>query len=154
MILFQGEATFSPQKIFAHPDTEIFFKVTSVLILRYYAEFFSENASFSDFNLNGNYAFLFSIKFRECLIGEVFLSQMNRHHFFKINDYNYFFSCNQCAQGKYSLVNPYLTSLCQSCPNNAFCDGGANLSVASGFWRNSNLSDVILDCLQFEQFCL
>ena len=76
--LINGKSTFSPEKIFAHPNTEVFLKVTSSRILRYYTELLSTKSTLSDFNINGNYAFIFSIKLRECIVGEIFLSQINR----------------------------------------------------------------------------
>lgn len=76
--LVSGKATFSPEKFFAHPNAEVFIKVTNPNILRYYNEFFSGNETFADYNLNGKYAFIFSIKLRECIVGEIFLSQINR----------------------------------------------------------------------------
>ena len=154
--LIDGQAIFSPEKLFSHPNTEVFLKVTSPLILRYYSELFPGNKTLSDFNLKGSYAFVFSIKLRECIVGEVFLSQINRSIsiFFLILKLLILFSCNQCPIGKYSLVDPYKSTICQSCPSNAICVGGANMSISSGFWRESNQSDVVLDCLQFSQFCL
>ena len=71
LALNEGQAIFSPEKLFSHPNTEVFLKVTSPLILRYYSELFPGNKTLSDFNL-------FSIKLRECIVGEVFLSQINR----------------------------------------------------------------------------
>ena len=63
-------------------------------------------------------------------------------------------SCNPCPSGKYSLIDPYKSKLCQSCPKNALCDGGSNIRPNAGFWKESNEIDIILDCLQFSQFCL
>ena len=76
--LESGKAIFSPEKFFADPNAEVFLQVTNPNILRYYHEFFSGNETFADYNLNGKYAFIFSIKLRECIVGEIFLSQINR----------------------------------------------------------------------------
>ena len=73
----KGQAFFTPSKIHSKPNTEVFFKVTSPTILRYYSEYFSSN-DLSHLNIDGTYAFIFSIKFRDCIVGEVFLSQINR----------------------------------------------------------------------------
>ena len=78
-----GQAIFSPEKFFAHPNSEVFLKITTPNILRYYNELFSTNSNLFDLNLYGSYAFVFSIKLRDCIVGEIFLSQINR--FFKIN---------------------------------------------------------------------
>ena len=74
----QGLAIINPLKIFAKPNSEVFFKVQTSLISRYYHEFFPINRNLSDFNLNQQYVYVFSIKFRECIIGEVFNSKINR----------------------------------------------------------------------------
>ena len=81
--LHEGQAVFSPEKIFAHPNSEVFLKVTSPLILRYYSELFFQSSNLFDLNITRNYAFVFSIKLRECIVGEVFLSQINRFIFTK-----------------------------------------------------------------------
>lgn len=73
-----GEAIFSPIKVFAQPNTEVFFKAQTSSVSRYYNEFFDGNNNFSDYNFNGNYMYLFSMVFRDCVIGEVFIEQINR----------------------------------------------------------------------------
>lgn len=74
----EGKAQFSSLKIYAKPDAEIFFKITSSSITRYYSEYLLNDSNISDQNLNNNYAFVFSIKFRKCQRGEIFFSQINR----------------------------------------------------------------------------
>ena len=76
--LTKGQAIFSPEKLFSHPNTEVFLKVSSPVILRYFTEFFAGQQTLSNINIKGEYAFIFSIKLRECIVGEVFLSQINR----------------------------------------------------------------------------
>jgi len=78
LTLKNGEATFSPLAIFSKPDTEVFFKATTPFISKYYTEYFQNNTNLSDFNFNQNYYYIFSITFRDCIIGEIFLSQINR----------------------------------------------------------------------------
>lgn len=74
-----GIAIFSPIKIFAQPNNEIFFKVQTNSIPRYYSEFYDEsNNNFSDYNFNDKYLYLFSIAFRDCVVGEIFIKQINR----------------------------------------------------------------------------
>ena len=74
----KGQTIFSPEKLFSHPNTEVFLKVSSPVILRYFTEFFAGQQTLSNINIKGEYAFIFSIKHRECIVGEVFLSQINR----------------------------------------------------------------------------
>ena len=81
--LHECQAVFSPEKIFSHPNSEVFLKVTSPLILRYYSELFFQSSNLFDLNITRNYAFVFSIKLRECIVGEVFLNQINRFIFTK-----------------------------------------------------------------------
>lgn len=69
--LVNGIGTFSPLKIYAKPNTEIFFQVETNLISRFYSEFFNTSNEFSDFNQNGHYIYVFSIFFQECNIGEI-----------------------------------------------------------------------------------
>ena len=76
--LTKGQAIFSPEKLFSHPNTEVFLKVSSPVILRYFTEFLTGQQTLSNINIKGGYAFIFSIKLRECIVGEVFLSQINR----------------------------------------------------------------------------
>lgn len=87
----KGKAFFANLKINAQPNSEIFFKITSSSILRFYSEKFSNNPNISNFNLNNNYAYIFSIKFRKCERGEIFLKQINRQDFCLNNYFNNFF---------------------------------------------------------------
>jgi len=65
-----------------------------------------------------------------------------------------FLSCIECDKGKYSLQNPHLSENCENCPTSASCDGGTSINLFPGYWRISNLTDQIVDCEQFAQFCL
>lgn len=153
-----GEALFSPAKIFAQPNSEVFFKALTSSISRYYNEFFEfQNNSFSDFNLNNNYIYLFSVVFRDCVIGEIFIENINRffkYKNFKQNCFIDFFSCSKCPTGSFSLSNPYSSIQCHSCPQHAFCPGGSEINLEPGYWRESNVSQEIVDCSKFSDFCL
>ena len=74
----EGKAPFSSLKIYAEPNAEFFLKITSSSIARYYSEYLLNDSNISDQNLNNNYAFVFSIKFRKCQRGEIFVPQINR----------------------------------------------------------------------------
>ena len=77
----QGKAIFTSLTFFSDPNYEAFFKVTSSTIIRYYEEYFHP-AGIMNGNLNGEYAFIFSIKFRDCVLGEVFMIKINRSGYF------------------------------------------------------------------------
>ena len=66
------------------------------------------------------------VKLRKCLPGE---------H----NDTNSK-TCEFCPPGKFSL-NPQ--NRCEICPTNAICDGGNNLNVSKGYWRNTTSKDIL-----------
>lgn len=76
----KGKVSFQGLKIFSPTNSEAFFKVTSPVLSKYYQEY-SENYENSDIELNQQYAFVFSIHFRECLLGEIFISKMNRFNY-------------------------------------------------------------------------
>ena len=82
LMFFNGKASFSSLRIFSKPNSEAFFKVSSNSIKRYFGEYYPKNKNFSDANINSNYAYIFSIQFRECQIGEIFLSKLNRCLYF------------------------------------------------------------------------
>lgn len=73
----KGKVSFKGLKFFSPTNSEAFFKVTSPILSKYYEES-SENYKISDIQLNQVYTFVFSIYFRECLFGEIFLSKLNR----------------------------------------------------------------------------
>lgn len=72
-----GKSVFSPYKIFATPEKEAFLKVTSPVITMYY-NLFKNLYQISDFEYFGDYYLVFSLYFRGCVIGEIFLFQINR----------------------------------------------------------------------------
>ena len=74
----KGMASFSSLIFFAQPNSEVFFKATTFSITRYFGEFLINQGNFSDWNNNNLYAYVFSIKFRECITGEIFIKKINR----------------------------------------------------------------------------
>lgn len=79
LTLSKGEGIFTPSKIFALPNSKAIFMVSTPAITRFYKEFFDKTSlEMSNFNENGQYFYIFSLEFRECRIGEVFISQINR----------------------------------------------------------------------------
>lgn len=73
----KGKASFQGLKLFSPTNSEAFFKVTSPVLSKYYEDSL-ESYENSDIQLIQQYAFIFSIHFRECLLGEIFISKMNR----------------------------------------------------------------------------
>ncbi|CDW78461.1 UNKNOWN [Stylonychia lemnae] len=73
--------------------------------------------------------FIVYIDFRMCLIGE-----------YELNN-----QCIICEHGYFSLIQGSYE--CKECPDNAECPGGSRIIVESGFWRSSNQSSTILQCL-------
>lgn len=63
--------------------------------------------------------------FRDCVEGELLQDSM----------------CKICVPGTYTFEAGAKT--CETCVNNAICNGGTNLSINTGFWR-SNVTTVNL----------
>ena len=81
--LTKGTSIFSSLKIYAKPDSEVFFKVIASDITRYYGEFFDLNNHYiSDSNVSNTYSYIFSIRFRECVVGEIYIEQINRYYIY------------------------------------------------------------------------
>ena len=137
MFLSQGRANFSALKIFAKPNSEVFFKVTTDRISRYFAEFFDTNNYFTHGNIGNEYAYIFSIRLRDCRKGEIFVQQINRYCNIKFLKFIHFlyplFSCSKCDFGKYSLSDPKTTTNCKTCPLMSSCPGGAQISLDNGY---------------------
>jgi predicted outer membrane repeat protein len=53
-------------------------------------------------------------------------------------------SCFRCGLGTYSFF--VTDSACSLCPENAYCPGGNQMDVDSGYWRLSQTSTEILQC--------
>ncbi|KAL4428767.1 hypothetical protein ABPG74_001281 [Tetrahymena malaccensis] len=100
------------------------------------------------------------ISFRECYKGEVF----------KIINDN-IIQCYQCPNGFYSLTDVYVQSLnalqnlkenpaafdniiCKKCPDSAVSCQGKNIQLKNGYWRVSELTDEILQCVNNESSCI
>ena len=78
LTISEGKVYFSSLKIFSKPDSEVFFAISTTKITRFYSEFFVSEKNFSDNSDNLKYSYVFSIKFRNCIIGEVYIEQINR----------------------------------------------------------------------------
>jgi hypothetical protein len=52
--------------------------------------------------------------------------------------------CVVCDEGTYTLKSG--ESQCKECPEGAFCLGGSNLIISSGYWRKSQDTDMVVQC--------
>lgn len=61
------------------------------------------------------------------------------------------FSCLKCPLNYFSFEIPSNNKSfkCRACLANAFCEGGASINPYKGFWRRSNISDIVLRCNTF-----
>jgi hypothetical protein len=97
-------------------------------------------------NSKNNLSFELRLYARPCLKGEIFLQTDQ--------------SCNKCSKGEYSIVDPikYLNESkipmkCYPCPLEASCPGGSALIPRYGYWRASENSSKIVECIA-RSFCL
>ncbi|CDW72378.1 UNKNOWN [Stylonychia lemnae] len=70
-----------------------------------------------------------NLDFRNCIEGETVQNDQ----------------CYICGLGFYSFNG--LLSSCLECPNNADCPGGSKIAIYPGFWRSSDYSSHIINCL-------
>ncbi|KAL4481884.1 hypothetical protein ABPG74_007973 [Tetrahymena malaccensis] len=91
--------------------------------------------------LSGSYLSIpLRLHFRDCVIGEI------------ISEKDNFIQCNQCVQGRYSLKVPDMHNdinqlQCFSCPQEAYFCQGSQVKLKDGFWRESNETDQIYQCI-------
>ncbi|KAL4435129.1 hypothetical protein ABPG74_003622 [Tetrahymena malaccensis] len=95
------------------------------------------------------------LKFRKCQIGEI-----QRLEYVDGSNKKKYFSCFQCPEGKYSLIEGSYdpknnTKMCQLCPSDkaTFCEKDI-IKIKSGFWRESNMTDIIIECKNNPDACL
>lgn len=71
------------------------------------------------------------------------------------NEGEYLFGnqCKPCEIGSYSLSSDWNGAKCKLCPNNAKICENNTIIVKSGFWRISNKSDIIQQCLLGDVSC-
>lgn len=78
----------------------------------------------------------FYIQLRECVPGEI----------------NKTVTCERCGHTTYSL-DPS-DKACSPCPPGADCQGGSDLTVRLGYWRNSSMSANVVPCNDSDTRCL
>ncbi|EAS06214.2 transmembrane protein, putative (macronuclear) [Tetrahymena thermophila SB210] len=97
---------------------------------------FSSSSQFYNFTINVN--------LRKCVIGEYIKTSLITTE------------CEMCAKQYYSLLDPHTNQnvKCLRCPDNCNCPGGDQLILEQGYWRDSNSSDVIIECKFSSDNCL
>ncbi|CDW78425.1 UNKNOWN [Stylonychia lemnae] len=82
-----------------------------------------------DFKTNGLSAdFMLDIKIRDCKQGEIKSEK----------------KCYECPKGSYSLSTK--DKICQACPQNIKCDGGARIILEPNYWRSNTNTTQIYKC--------
>lgn len=124
----EGLITFKNFKVNTNPNSN-FSLIFSGIFLGLKSEFISEELIESEY-------FFYA---RECLRGEIILPD---------------FSCFQCPQGSYSLIDPMVLEVkyqrCNNCPNNADCLAGNLIAPHPGFYRKNNMSKNVVACINSE----
>ncbi|EAR87182.2 transmembrane protein, putative (macronuclear) [Tetrahymena thermophila SB210] len=85
-----------------------------------------------------NYTFNILIQFRLCGPGE------------QIAKLDQVTQCQICPVNYYSFD----VSNCQECPQGATCNGGTNVVANAGYWRKTNISNIIIDCSNLPDNCV
>ncbi|KAL4463770.1 hypothetical protein ABPG72_022824 [Tetrahymena utriculariae] len=87
-----------------------------------------------------------NFQFRDCQVGEIYQNISSTKT-----------SCYVCPTGSYSLITPnyYEKQTCNQCSNeNTQQCGNSTIILKDGFWRKSQSSDVIVECINRVQNCL
>ena len=122
-----------------YPKSTVVLCVYSDIIEAYMPEYLQNNSvTDRSSKKSGAYHFLFPINIRECIRGEIYISEEN--------------ICLPCPTNKYSLNASDKT--CKPCPRNAFCEGRDKIIVNHGYWRSSVNSVNIYQCNQVSDPCL
>ena len=137
--LLNGSFNFSEAMITSQPPSNIWLKVKTDLIPKFFTDLFTNESFFhKNDQSTGGYYFFFKVFFRECIAGEVYANQLTE--------------CFSCPKGKYSFFVSDKT--CKTCPITAQCSGGTNFNVKPGYWRPSVLSDDVYACNVLTDSCL
>ncbi|EAR84449.2 transmembrane protein, putative (macronuclear) [Tetrahymena thermophila SB210] len=121
----------------------------------YYTSDFIDNSQVDGLQKNQQPILQIKLKFRKCLIGEIqrleFVDEQNKKNYY---------SCFQCPEGKYSLIEGSYDpnnnkKMCQLCPSDkaTFCEKDI-IKIKSGFWRENNMTDIIIECKNNPDACL
>ena len=81
-------------------------------------------------DLNYHVSTYFFIEVRDCFVGEIKDELSN--------------TCFACKFGYYSLNTA--DKECTPCSIGAECDGGSNVAPQAGYWKSSNISNLIIQC--------
>ncbi|EAS04694.2 WD domain, G-beta repeat protein (macronuclear) [Tetrahymena thermophila SB210] len=87
------------------------------------------------------------IQFRSCQVGELFMPK-------QAGQLEY---CKQCPDGMYSLADPYSNSSaslsCKICPTTAVNCYRDVIELKNGYWRETNNTDTIVECVNAPDNC-
>ncbi|EAR82391.2 transmembrane protein, putative (macronuclear) [Tetrahymena thermophila SB210] len=97
--------------------------------------------------INSNqFSITINFQFRDCQVGEIYQNISSTKT-----------SCYICPTGSYSLVTPnyYEKQTCNQCSNeNTQQCGNSTIILKSGYWRKSQSSDVIVECINKVDNCI
>ena len=83
--------------------------------------------------------FVLRIKFRNCIVGEIYDSVLN--------------TCEECGENFYSLEEN--ATYCKSCEQNSMSRCYKNIIIIRPFWwRKNNLTDKVIECKLAKNLCL
>lgn len=122
----------------ATPSTKVFLSFTSSLIKEFRSDLLS--SSFSKNNYNDSYyqyVYYLPLSVVQCIVGEIYDYSSN--------------TCRACPKGTFSFE--IFSENCESCFENAECNGGNRIKVAVGFWRANPYTKKIYKCTSNLYLC-
>lgn len=131
-----GEFTINQFIIISNPNSLVYLTIISSLIGSM-SGLFSINPNYEK-DFEGNYMYSIPIQIRECILGEIYIKNVN--------------ICKKCNPGSFSF-NPNEAD-CKTCPKEALCLGGNNFEILDGFWRSNNMSVIIYNCFESQDNCI
>ena len=134
-----GSFNFTEANILSQPPSLSILKVKTDLISTFSEDLLDSNSYFDKKNkVTGEYYFIFPVKIRNCIAGEIYLENSTE--------------CLPCSKFTYSFFPT--DKLCKKCPSTATCDGMTQFSVNPGYWRPSLTSDNVYECNILADACL
>ncbi|KAL4426423.1 hypothetical protein ABPG74_004440 [Tetrahymena malaccensis] len=106
-----------------------------------------QNANQMKQTINSNqFSITLNFQFRDCQVGEIYQNISTTKT-----------ACYVCPTGSYSLVTPnyYEKQTCNQCSNeNTQQCGNNTIVLKDGYWRKSETSDVIVECINKVENCI
>ncbi len=149
-ILLLGGFNISKGGIIPYQNVRINYKPDSQLKLELSVEFDETlfHPKILEKHSKNNLSFELKLYTRPCIKGEILIQGDQ--------------SCYECPELHYSIVDPMIrlnesntgiSTTCQVCPSGASCPGGSALIPLYGYWRASENSSKIVECIS-SSFCL